>query len=496
MADDKFLEEYFKTRAKELINLHQNIEDIGNNSFMFQDLTYDDYIKTKNQLYINLTDTKVRNHLLNVHRRIASQKKNKDWRHYKNQLKKFDQVQKERELNLDDATNIAIKRLNFFTEVSKSFLRDKTPAERRNIRAWYNYQLEASNYVGQFALNGQMERDFVVSATSDRVDWLIKKRLIPKGSEEGIYHFLLVFPVNADYPYTIIEKLDEGHNYDPTSPSRSFSEKTYDKLKNSNPVNFWDVASWISMMNDEFDTTNHYKVDLVDISTPQKRLKFVRQYIAGLSQNAMAQIIKDEYGVKADQKKIDYWEKTDSDFPPFLKEDNLEISAEIFAEKGKNLLSYELRDNIAKDLVSKSDIINWIKFFIKENPIDVMIYDVPDFIARTCDLNVEVSGSEMNIYKDALRRYEMAERTDNNAKILKTEEINTQILQNWFGVLNQISEKEIIQDMQLVYDNDKIRSKVFSLWREFRIFVPLTMEIREKEPRNHQELSPKPPFDN
>ena len=62
----------------------------------------------------------------------------------------------------------------------------------------------------------------------------------------------------------------------------------------------------------------------------------------------------------ADQKKIDYWEKTDNEFPPFFKNDNLEICAEIFAEKGFDFLTYELRDNIGQDFVSKNVKNGWL----------------------------------------------------------------------------------------------------------------------------------------
>ena len=43
------------------------------------------------------------------------------------------------------------------------------------------------------------------------------------------------------------------------------------------------------------------------------KVKFLSDNIAN-GQNVLAQIFKDEYGITADQKKIDYLEKTDNEF--------------------------------------------------------------------------------------------------------------------------------------------------------------------------------------
>ena len=59
----------------------------------------------------------------------------------------------------------------------------------------------------------------------------VKHRLLPNGSEQGNLYFLSCFPVDADYPYTIIEKDDDSLPFDETNPYRNVSEKTYEKLK-------------------------------------------------------------------------------------------------------------------------------------------------------------------------------------------------------------------------------------------------------------------------
>ena len=59
---------------------------------------------------------------------------------------------------------------------------------------WYRYNLQATNFVGNFALNGLMERDYVVWATSNNVKQLVCHRLLPNGdTEQGDYMFFLVF---------------------------------------------------------------------------------------------------------------------------------------------------------------------------------------------------------------------------------------------------------------------------------------------------------------
>ena len=81
---------------------------------------------------------------------------------------RYEEAMKEH-LNLDDATNVAIKRLGFFTKPSRENVADKPRDVQRNINRWYRYHLQASNFVGNFALNGLMERDYVVWDKSDNV---------------------------------------------------------------------------------------------------------------------------------------------------------------------------------------------------------------------------------------------------------------------------------------------------------------------------------------
>ncbi len=470
MADEKFLEEYFKKNAKNLKILsaetHYKIKD-----WDFEKLDMSTYIAGKNELFNYIADPKMFNYVNKVFKQLSADPKVKDWNQFQRGLLKVDRKKEERKLNLDDATNVAMKRLQFFTKPSNSFFKDNTAEQKRNMMQWYRYQLGGANFVGQFALNGQMKKNYVVWATSSNMKQLTKHRLLPNGSQQGQYMFFLVFPVDADYPYTLIEKMDESVPHDPTNPLSSVSEKTYEKLYNSNFCHFWDQAEWINMMNDEFDT-GYWNVEKVAIDTPQQRFKFVRQYIAGLSQNALAQIFKDEYGINADQKKIDYWEKTDNEFPPFFKNDNLEISAEIFAEKGFALLTYELRDNVGEDFVSKKAVKDFLVDFIRKDKDEMLIYEIPSLFERTTNAfeDYDPDSVEVNSYKDALRRYNLDKRYADEIK--GVDQITAKKLSLWFGILNELSEKELLRDLELVYDNEKLRAKVYGFWKAFRTRVP------------------------
>mgnify|MGYP003140381224 CR=1 FL=1 len=468
MAKDqeKFLDSYFKNAD----NI-KAIEPSRHFRVDWSELTMDNYLAGKNELFMSLADPSIFNYFNKTFKQISSDPKVDSWHKFQRSIGRLDIKKRERNLNLDDATNVAIKRLGFFTKPSREVYADKPRDVQRNINRWYKYQIQASNFVGNFALNGLMERDYVVWDKSDNVKQFVKHRLLPNGSEQGDYLFFLVFPVDADYPYTIIEKVDDSLPFDETAPFRNVSEKTYEKIKNGNFCAFWDQAEWINMMNDEFDT-GYWNVNRVKIDTPQQRFKFVRQYIAGLSQNALAQIFKDEYGITADQKKIDYWEKTDNEFPPFFKNDNLEICAEIFAEKGFDLLTYELRDNIGQDFVSKRDVEEWLIDFIRKDKDEMLIYEVPALIERTTNAveDYDSESVEINTYKDALKRYKLDSRYADEVR--GVDSITPKMLMMYFGILNEMSEKELLRDLELVYDNEKLRAKVYGFWRAFRTRVP------------------------
>ena len=163
--------------------------------------------------------------------------KSKNW--LQRAISKVDMKKEERKLNLDDATNVALKRFNSSLIHRMICLKMSTRERKQNMLRWYRYQLQGANFVGNFALNGQMDKDIFIWARSNNVKQLVRHRLLPNGAEQGEYMFFLVFPVSADYPYTLIEKMNDLP-YDPTNPLKSVGEKTYKNLLSKKSC-FWDV---------------------------------------------------------------------------------------------------------------------------------------------------------------------------------------------------------------------------------------------------------------
>ena len=57
-------------------------------------------------------------------------------------------------------------------------------------------------------------------------------------------------------------------------------------------------------------------------------------------------------------------------------------------------------------------------------------------------------------------------------EIRGVDQITAKKLSLYFGILNEMSEKELLRDLELVYDNEKLRAKVYGFWRAFRTRVP------------------------
>ena len=121
--------------------------------------------------------------------------------------------------------------------------------------------------------------------------------------------FLLVFPYKKDYPYSLILHIgDKGMLLDNTAPYKYLDERTYDLLKSASFVHFMDAGQFVSMFNeDDFEL---WKTDRIELSTSQQRFRFIRRYVAGMSQHDLAMTMsRKPYFLEADQKKIAYWEK-------------------------------------------------------------------------------------------------------------------------------------------------------------------------------------------
>lgn len=428
-----------------------------------------DDIKQKNRMLLNLSDKANRNYVKKVYKEVIEKRKPKDFPDFIVKVRSYDHDQKVREQNLDDAVLIGIERLRRF---SGTRINNDRGIERREKSAFINYNLESANFVGQFALDGHYKRDYVAWEYSDNVEYLKRKKLLPKDTKDGTYAILLVFPVKKDYPYSIIERIgDAGMQVDQTGFHKYLSEKTFQSLNDAVFVHLLDQGQFVAMFNEH----NYpiWKVDRINLDTPQQRFKFVRKYLCGLSQNDLAKQLMTASLERADQKKIDYWETSDNPFPPFMRGDQLDYCSEIFAKESRHLLGLELRDDIAQDNVKLRDIVLWIKDFIQTNPNDALFNSYPDFIWRIVNHtdNKQNKSSKVNAYKDAVRRYQIQDRIDQE-QILEKDQITAQVLYFWFTFLEDMSETEIVGSLELVYDNDEDRSDVYDIWKTLRVQFP------------------------
>ena len=83
-----------------------------------------------------------------------------------------------------------------------------------------------------------------------------------------------------------------------------------------------DAGQFVSMFNeDDFEL---WMTDRIDLSTSHQGFRFIRRYIAGMSQHDLSMTMnKKPYFIDADQKKIAYWEKTSNEIPPYIKNEGM-----------------------------------------------------------------------------------------------------------------------------------------------------------------------------
>jgi len=68
------------------------------------------------------------------------------------------------------------------------------------------------------------------------------------------------------------------------------------------------------------------------------------------------------------------------------------------------------------------------------------------------------------VYNDAVRRYGLEERM-NKKRVMQLNNVTEEKMRDWFFVFANIKEFELLQDLSLVYENDKTRATVYNLWR-------------------------------
>ena len=446
----------------------------------YKNITGADYLKQKNSMLLQLSIDTNRKYVTKVLKEVAP-KSNKTMSRFLELVSQYDQKQLEKEEIGDDAVLLGLERLKVFAEYK--FVRGQKGKNRDIGRKMMNYNLSSANFVGNFVLDGLFKKQYIAWETCDDVGYLKSKNILGKDFPEGTYMILLVFPVNADYPYTLIEHIgDKGMKVDHLNPSKYLTERTYNLVKNGVFVGLFDQGQFVAMFNE--DGYDIWKTDRIKLDTPQQRFRFVRKYIAGISQNELARNLIRVHKQKSDQKKIAYWETSETDFPPFMRDNQLDYCSDIFAKESKDFLGLELRDNIADDNVTKKDIKLWIQDFIKYDPDDQLINDYPDFLWRVIEYqSTQKKGSKMQSYQDAVRRYEIQERIDQNT-MLEPKDITSTLLVEWFQILDSVSERELVSDLQLVYDNDHDRSEVYDLWKSLRVRFPIVKTKYDRDFKN------------
>ena len=469
MENKTFLEDYFKEKEDLFLPPAKNVTKKFNPKV--DDV---DFFKEKNSLYMHLTDNDTYFHfkkLVNSMPDFATQNE------FADHILTYEIKMSEKEIEVDDYSFISLRRLRMFTQLHKEFLAGRTPQEKKQIKAWHSHQLTSANFNGHCALNGHLDRDFVVWARTDNSQKLKKLGLIDQNAHDHPYLIFVFYKRNADYPYSNLVHLEEEQLavYDPTNISSVVSEEIYEDLKGAHVVSFWDQAEFFQSI---VDGEVPFKKK-IDLRTPQLRFKFIRQYFAGLSQSQLASELQSNFGIKVNQKNIEYWEKSKSEFPPFVKNDMLSKCVEIFCESSYDFFSYELRTDVMKDgLLSKAQAKNRLHDLIldlqpkdRENPFFNNLTLYPK-APKTPSRDVEV-------YRDAMRRYGVEERLAKKT-VRSFDDLSAEDFAKWGYMMSQISEAEIVRDLQLVYDNEPMRAKIYHLWRNITMNLVFNTDQRSR----------------
>ena len=85
-----------------------------------------------------------------------------------------------------------------------------------------------------------------------------------------------------------------------------------------------------------------------------------------------------------------------------------------------------------------------------------------------------VISNKKKRYEEAVKKFELEERINQQMKY-KKDDITTKIMSNWFAILYHMNERELIQDLQLVYDNNDDRSNVYDLYIKCNLSFQLKM---------------------
>ena len=419
--------------------------------------------KLKNELYVQLTNDDIFEYFEEVIEKLGSEKKNLN--EFLETLSSYREYKEAFEHEVDDYSFIALRRLRLFSELSRLRLKPLSRDERRYARSLHKINLSSANFIGQTVLNNNINKNIVIWAKTNNDQKLKNNKLIKPEVKEQEFVFLLFYKKGSNYPYSEIHPIKDSmlENYDPTNITKILDAETNEKLEDYYMVNFWDCYEFLKegLLFNNIEEINVTK--LIDVRRPQDRLKFLRTYYCGFSQTQLANLMMTNFGVKLNQKNIEYWEKSKSEIPPFFKDDLIEQLATIFVDHAFDFTQLELNNGNEPPLSRKELIrrtaLNIKKFPNEENPAE--------FDNHLHKLNqVKNPKTPMASYNDAVRRYGLEERM-NKKRVLQLNNVTEEKMRDWFFVFANTKEFELLQDLSLVYSNDKTRAKVYNLWRKF-----------------------------
>ena len=456
MDNKEYLESYFKEKQDQFLAPAKNVQK------KFKPKVADvEFFKEKNSLYMHLTDTNTYQYFRTLVKNMPDFCTQDEFVDY---ILAFEEMRKEQEIEIDDYSFVSLRRLRMFTELNKEFLADKDAIQKKQIKAWHNHQITSANFNGRCALDGHLGRDYVVWARTDNAQKLKRNGLIDKNAPDKPYLFFIFYKRNKDYPYSSIVEFDTEKFYDPTDITKSISDELLKEIGNAYLVSFWDQAEFFH----EIWTGEVPFKKRIDLRTPQQRFKFIRQYFSGLSQTQLANQLQTNFGIKINQKNIEYWEKSQSDFPPFIKNNMLEKCVSIFVEHSYDFFSYELRSSIADPLLTRDFTKERLESLIVKFPSNDMWEPTEFFKNLTLFNRPKPINNKLEAYRDAMRRYGVEERLAQKT-VKKFDDLTAEDFARWGYMISQISEAEVIKDLQLVYDNEPMRAKIYHLWRDIKM---------------------------
>jgi len=401
-----------------------------------------------------------------IHLEQALEKLLKDERHYTIRDERSDQIKfagLKKIANIShNATKFGYKNREFDAEMER----------------WFDYNLQAINFIGQYCIDHKSNKPFTTWMISHGKE--LKDLKVYKDTDgddlydNDHYIFFLTFPnMHTDgdrcTPYSYAVSL---HKEDmPTIQEvmlGKFKTRNYaDEYTKTGAIRyFWSVGSMLDELSGRESSTENDAFELYpyDLSTIQDRFKYVRKNLCGISQNFLANLIEKEWGDKADQKKIDYWEKSTSAIPPLLKNRNLHQAGTVFADNCEALLSYEMKDTENK-FPSNRELKYWIMDYIMFGMYKNSNLLIPEFISK----NVKEDDPNIQSFDDYSSFIEIGQLVDEQYSDMQEKyhtNFHTRLAVQVFVVTRA---QTMINELKQVYPKEpKTQKEIFSLYRFIR----------------------------